>query len=119
MTTSPSDAAIKRTIDATKEIYEPPLYMEPATTRKIAPLPSRFTEKDNVKRLAEPRVVESILDPLALKRSHHDVSSSAGEEAEADDRTYKRIRKAAEVFGYMTLGGVATVAALIASAPAL
>ncbi|ODA83662.1 hypothetical protein RJ55_02177 [Drechmeria coniospora] len=44
---------------------------------------------------------------------HHDSSPSEF------DRPMKRIRKAAEVIGYVALGGVAVMSALIATAPAL
>lgn len=115
VTDSTPPTAVEETLRATSDIREiSPA--EPPATRKIAPLPSRFTDKvEKVKQSVETQVAEVILDSQAVKRTHHDV----GGEADTDDRTYKRIRKAAEVFGYMTLGGVATVAALIASAPAL
>lgn len=53
-----------------------------------------------------------------LKRKARLTSSSTTDEGEVD-RSGKRIRKAAEVFGYVALGGVAVMSALIATAPKL
>ncbi|KAJ6440490.1 FHA domain-containing protein [Purpureocillium lavendulum] len=70
-------------------------------------------------------------DQLGRKRKVAELSTSTPEEEQRvtsvpkqphrtdTDRPVKRIRKAAEVFGYVALGGVAVVSALIATAPNL
>lgn len=51
--------------------------------------------------------------------AHTGTLKSLMDEAAEDSRAAKRLRRAAEVFGYAAIGGVAVMSALIATAPAL
>lgn len=105
----------------------------PITTPKPEPSPT----KRNIDEIsdAEPEKEQSLLaskrkktsepklsDPIAILNdapelilpSRHSLAS-----CQAQARPAKRLKKAAEVFGYVALGGVAVMSALIATAPAL
>jgi hypothetical protein len=59
----------------------------------------------------------------ARPRSHDDsamdISEIDGQHSGPNEPQAKRLRKAAEIFGYAAIGGVAVMSALIATAPAL
>ncbi|UKZ77893.1 hypothetical protein TrVFT333_005621 [Trichoderma virens FT-333] len=78
------------------------------TTEEI-PFAERYQAQNSSPPSARPRSLED----SAMDTSPVDVHSAA------EEPQVKRLRKAAEIFGYAALGGVAVMSALIATAPTL
>ncbi|KAL7938908.1 hypothetical protein V8C35DRAFT_90714 [Trichoderma chlorosporum] len=72
-----------------------------------------FAELNSVQNPSPPSA-----EPRSLDRSEMDISP-VDVHSIAEEPQVKRLRKAAEIFGYAALGGVAVMSALIATAPAL
>lgn len=116
-------AASKRThvaINDLVDVYpvgQAPEDRQPSNKRKAADI-SKLTPEDECA-CAEPVDEHASTQPDSnLSRPEASSPAPAADEPEAN-RPTKRIRRAAEVFGYVALGGVAVMSALIASAPTL
>jgi hypothetical protein len=102
-TPKPEPSSTKRNID---EISD-------AEPEKEQALLASKRKKTSELKLSDPIAVPNDCPQLILP-SRHSLAS-----CQAHARPAKRLKKAAEVFGYVALGGVAVMSALIATAPAL
>ncbi|PNY28252.1 Uncharacterized protein TCAP_01824, partial [Tolypocladium capitatum] len=118
-------AASKRTHVAINDLVDvypvgrAPMDGQPSNKRKVADI-SKLTPTDECA-CVEPEPVHAHASPQpssSLASPEATSPTRVADEAEAK-RPTKRIRRAAEVFGYVALGGVAVMSALIASAPTL
>ncbi|KJZ78754.1 hypothetical protein HIM_02145 [Hirsutella minnesotensis 3608] len=86
---------------------------------------NELSERDAAVKAAPPVHFAMGLDPPVSrpkKRKAEDFdepTSAHVQETDSEPRAIKRLRRAAEVFGYAAIGGVAVMSALIATAPAL
>ncbi|POR38429.1 Uncharacterized protein TPAR_01375 [Tolypocladium paradoxum] len=116
-------AASKRThvaINDLVDVYpvgQAPEDGQPSNKRKAADISNLTAEEECAPAEAADGPASKMPDSV-LARPEATAVAPAVDESEAN-RPTKRIRRVAEVFGYVALGGVAVMSALIASAPTL